>query len=703
MYKSEDGGASWSSMNTGLFEREYVADFTPNGSKWWFGDYYSVSDIKFDPLDPDQLWSGHWGGGIYKSDDNGIHWQPMNEGLPDNLYCSVILPLEDQLLAGAGLNPGLYRSEDDGLTWQPITDLPSGYTLQNEELVQHPDSSNLILASDWYYLYKSIDSGISWTILTPLVTITKVFFNPVNVNEYWCTRKRFGTDFHLMHSVDSGTSWEEVTIDGVDDIVSIAINPEVINQIYALSFNWGADGLYKSYDNGESWVSTGSGLIFDRRFSRSLSTKYPLVINPHDTQTLLVGSSHGVFKSTNGGDSFARSNGGLVNTYIHDVQVHPTDSLIAYAGGEQGYWETIDGGSTWTSLHNSRIEQIAIDQNNPDIQYIVGDELWRTFDGGNIWENRTPGSVPTTLIAIDPLESTRIYLGVYPSTIYRSDNSGETWESYSTGAGSSDIFQIGCNPLIENVVYLGQIGTASNGFYKSLNNGQSWNRVSDFLVRDFVFHPTIPNTIYAVTADDILKSTTNSVNFSSIRDTLTDCVFNSITINESNPQQLYVGTRNKGLYVSHNGGENWAHVSTIPEPRIESVAVYPGDHSNKVYVGTHGSGTYVGSDVVTSINDFSTNFSDSEINPIDFLGPNPFNNQIKFSYTLESPSDVRVSIINIQGKEMYLLNSGHHNAGIYSTTWDGTVSKGITATSGVYIVRLIVDQRVYSKKITILR
>jgi hypothetical protein len=68
--------------------------------------------------------------------------------------------------------------------------------------------------------------------------------------------------------------------------------------------------------------------------------------------------------------------------------------------------------------------------------------------------------------------------------------------------------------------------------------------------------------------------------------------------------------------------------------------------------------------------------------------PNPFNASTKITYRLATDVDINLSVFNITGQRMVLLESGKKKAGNHSVDWNGTDSSGNVLPSGVYMYRL---------------
>jgi L-ascorbate metabolism protein UlaG (beta-lactamase superfamily) len=83
--------------------------------------------------------------------------------------------------------------------------------------------------------------------------------------------------------------------------------------------------------------------------------------------------------------------------------------------------------------------------------------------------------------------------------------------------------------------------------------------------------------------------------------------------------------------------------------------------------------------------------------------PNPFNPLTILSYSLSTPSHVRLSIHNLLGQEIKILKNNFQNAGEYSVVWNATDDTGKPVSSGIYLYRLETDEKTYQKKMALIR
>lgn len=171
IFKSEDGGASWSQL-----------PHQPAGRRMFFG-------LAVDPTDSKRLFWGASGkgGGVHRSEDGGNSWQHVftNENFVWNLHATA-----DGTLYCSGQN--LWRSTDHGTTWTQVTHLAGQRSIVGLEVHPADPKTMWISATTWDTkpdgaIYKTTDGGTTWQNITgdiPYVKPTILRFNPAT-RELW--------------------------------------------------------------------------------------------------------------------------------------------------------------------------------------------------------------------------------------------------------------------------------------------------------------------------------------------------------------------------------------------------------------------------------------------------------------------------------------------------------------------------------------
>jgi hypothetical protein len=85
------------------------------------------------------------------------------------------------------------------------------------------------------------------------------------------------------------------------------------------------------------------------------------------------------------------------------------------------------------------------------------------------------------------------------------------------------------------------------------------------------------------------------------------------------------------------------------------------------------------------------------------ISPNPFNPAARVTFTLDRSEGIRLDVYNILGQRVTTLASGRYSSGQHSVVWDGIDASGQTVASGVYIARLVGQDRQTSRKMVLVR
>ena len=275
-------------------------------------------------------------------------------------------------------------------------------------------------------------------------------------------------------------------------------------------------GVWKSDDYGRTWNP-----IFDQEPTQSIGA---IVVAPSDPNIVYVGTGeglhrpdlsvgNGVYKSTDAGKTWTHL--GLVDgQQIPALAVDPRDPNRVFAAvlghpygpsEERGIYRSTDGGQTWEKAisknENTGGSDVQIDPSNPDVVYASMWEaregpwedsnefngrnggLFKSTNGGNTWRPLTSG-LPQDLaqiyVAIAPSDARRLYATVGAASgklgVYRSDDAGESWSQITTdprpsgriGGGDLPIPKV--DPKDPDLVYV-----ASTVTMRSTDGGKTWS------------------------------------------------------------------------------------------------------------------------------------------------------------------------------------------------------------------------------------
>jgi photosystem II stability/assembly factor-like uncharacterized protein len=535
----------------------------------------------------------------------------------------------DTIYAGIA-SGGVFKSVDGGTSWLPIFDETS--TMSIGDLVLDPTNPNIIYAGTGEVnggggsvtyggngVYKSTDGGTTWNYLGLASTeyISRIVVNPLNPQTVFlgAMGKLFGKNSErgLYRSTDGGVTWEnKLFISDSTGCIDVAVNAADPNIVYAamwerirkpdrLTYGGPTCGLYRSTDGGETWTELINGLPNNTpslgRIGISISSSSPNTLYAIYADN--IGYFAGVYKSTNNGDSWTRTNDGALNSlfssygwWFGNIRVDPSNPNNVFVMGLDVY-KTTNGGSSWSySSGSMHVDQhgMYIHPANPNF-IIAGNDggVYKSTNAGASWAFIT--SMPITQFYtcdVDFQYPNRYYGGTQDNGTNRTlTGNPNGWQQIYGGDG----FYVLVDPSNNNYVYAEyQYG----GFARSTNGGNNFsyglNGVSGTdrfnWSTPFVIDPTNPAKLYLGT-HRLYKTTNRAVSWTPISPDLTNGlptgnqVYGTITTIASAPSDtnvVYVGTDDGNVWVTLDGGANWTKISNpLPVRWITRVAVNPYD------------------------------------------------------------------------------------------------------------------------------
>jgi uncharacterized repeat protein (TIGR01451 family) len=305
-------------------------------------------------------------------------------------------------------------------------------------------------------------------------------------------------------------------------------------------------GAAKSTDNGTTWAAKNTGL--------TNSTILSLVIDPLTPTTLFAGTSGGVFKSTDGGSNWSLMNSGLTDLNIKTLTIDATATSTIYLGtSSRGVFRSTNGGSTWKAVNTGQngmnVSSLKIDPTNHSKIYAGTDQgVYKTTNAGATWVASNTGftqNLYVNLLAMDPINPSTLYAGLYYNGLYKSTDGGTSWSR--TTMTSSPLSALTLDPSNPSTLYAG----TSNGLFKSTDAGSSWQGVNHGLtnrtVNAVAISPTNPLVLYAGTANDVFKSTDGGMIWGVTGTGQAGAVVYALAIDPNNAQTIYSGAATGGV------------------------------------------------------------------------------------------------------------------------------------------------------------
>lgn len=274
--------------------------------------------------------------GIFRSMDRGESWISISKG------CVTTFAIRDNgdifatLQAGYVGNNNLLRSTDNGATWKLLRAPANSITrcvfnAAGEIFVgslRHDESRGGI--------YRSNDNGVTWL---------KIFPDSVGVNALAINKEGVifaGTGLGMVRSFDNGQTWSQIN-NGLRErrnepyVTALAINPINENVFAALAF----DGIYRSTNNGESWLLVGLDLPDSVRRYLFVNS---FIFNSQGHAFVGCGGyfvePEGVFYSKDNGETWTQVNSGLTSKYVLSLAVDVSGYVFAGTYGNDGVFRT---------------------------------------------------------------------------------------------------------------------------------------------------------------------------------------------------------------------------------------------------------------------------------------------------------------------------------------------------------------------------
>lgn len=603
IYKTTDGGQNWKNMGLAKSERISNIIVNPKNSNEVFVGVLGA------------LWGDSDERGIYKTSDGGLSWTKIFS-VNVSTGCSDLImdPTNPAIMYAAfwefrrtaysfnsgGINSALYKTIDGGKTWHKIHNgFPTG-KLGRIGIAIAPSNTSIVYAvlesekSEDKGLYRSDDAGGSW--------------------------KKLNGDFEL---VIRPFYFSRIVIDPK--------NPDIILKA-------GLQG-YMSKDGGKTFRSIGGGIHSDF---------HDFIFDPNDSQKLVVGTDGGVYRSWDGGNVWEMVKGLPFSQYYH-VSVDHQKPYNVYGGlQDNGSWvgpsKKVGGikNSDWVSVgfgDGFRVYPHPNDHNTVYSEMQGAENIWRVDVAKSQAKTIKPyaeeGDPKLRFNWNAPLTTSlhfpdRIYVG--SQYVHVSDDKGETWRKLSpdlttndpskqlqedSGGLSADnsgaenhctVFTINESPLDKDVIWA---GTDDGNIQITKDGGKSWTNLTSNIqgvpknTWVYFIEPSNfdVNTAYAVfdghTGNDknayVLKTTDAGKTWKSIVNGQIPIYAKCIKEDLKNPNLLYLGTE-FGLYVSVDGGQNWAKFeNNMPPVAVHYLALQA--EANALVMATHGRGIIIIDDV----------------------------------------------------------------------------------------------------------
>jgi photosystem II stability/assembly factor-like uncharacterized protein len=647
------------------------------------------------PDDPNTMYAGSEGGGIWKTTDGGNTWNPLTDMLPSLAVATLAMDPNDPntLYAGTGewftgnsrgdsiRGAGIFKSSDGGNTWTQLPKPLSGNAFDyTNKVVVSPNNSQHIYTANWVGVYYSQDGGNTWQL-------------------------------QLNHQGNQ---------DGCQDLV--IRSDQQTDYLYVACAAGGAQNpaIYRNTD------AAGAGqwqMVFTTadmaRTTLAIAPSNPSVIYaavsgsqsgtcPTDNSTPAACYNDallGVWQSTSNGDS---------GSWTQQVSFQDPTLLntLLFTNPRGAFADICSGGTKSWSNQGDYDNIIAVDPTNPNVVWVGGIDLFRSDDGGHNWgiaafweeEGGQPqgAHADNHMIVFQPGYDGAANQTMFVSSdggIYRTDNAlaatakgpraacapyttSVAWHNVNNGYAVTQFYQGSVYP--GGGSYLG--GSQDNNMERGSDatGPNAWTEPNHIGDGGFsAIDPTDPNIWYILgTHMNIQKTTNGGATFSTVTKGITENSSNFLFIaplamDPANSKRLYTG--GKTLWRTTDGAANWSAASSaIPSNAgsISYIAVSPTDPNHAAFGTSQGflftstSATTTGNTVAWTSTQPRTGF----VSSVTYDPTNPNTIYVTYSQYKQNSSQSHV----------YQSTDG-------GATWTGIDGSGSTGLPDIPVFALIVD------------
>jgi photosystem II stability/assembly factor-like uncharacterized protein len=555
------------------------------------------------PGNPSVYYFGAVGGGVWKTNDAGLTWQPIFDSQPiSSIGAVAVAPSNPEVVyAGSGeadmrsqigYGNGMYKSVDAGKTWSHIGLEDSR---QIGTILVDPKDPDVVFVAALGHAYgpnaergvfKSTNGGKSWQSVLHKDDNTGAIdlaFDPQNSQtiyaSLWQTRRppwnvypaSNGPGSGLYKSTDGGAHWTQLTnglpSEGLGRI-GIAVAPSEPNRVYAI-VDAKEGGLYRSDDAGATWKrSDDEHRIWGRGWYFGV-----VAVDPKNPDLVYV-SNTSMYRSTDGGKSFVSFKGAPGGDDYHSIWIAPEDGQRIVISSDQGTVISLNGGQTWSSWYNqptAQLYHVATDSSYP--YWIYGAQQ----DSGAIavpsrskyasiterdWKGVSVGG-ESGMLAPDPTNPNIVFGGMVER--YQADLSQD--QDVSPTAGREGMWrQTWTLPLAFSPADPHKLYFSHQVLFRSTNGGQSWDAISPDLARE---DPGVPANLDPITAKYGLESPRKGVIY-------------AIAPSPLDAKLLWVGTDDGLIHRSTDDGKTWQNVTPQALTAWSKVATLEASHFDKL-------------------------------------------------------------------------------------------------------------------------
>ena len=538
---------------------------------------------------PLEYWMGTTGGGVYKTTDGGMNWQPMTDRYfggtigaitvdPSNPDIVWVGGGETCIRGNTSHGDGVWKTTDGGRTWKLM-----GFSEEHvSNIAIHPTNSNIVYlgvfgdvfkATPNRGIYKTTDGGTNWTkslFVNDSTGSIDLIMDPSNPEVLYAAmwqawRQPWGMSSGGVHSAiykttDGGANWANLTTTarglpkGQIGKIGLAVSPANPRRVWAL-IEHDSGGIYRSDDAGATWE-----YINKERKLRQRAWYYTHIYADPKNADIMYALNVQFFRSRDGGKTFPQ-NIQVPHGDNHDMWIAPNDPDRMIEGNDGGANVSFNGGRSWTDLDFPTAQFYHVTTTNEWPYKICGAQQDNSTLCGPSRKQGTidisdwydAGGCESGYIAAHPAKPNVTFAGCYGGNLDRKDRETDFTRDVTVyprnpmGHSSEDIavrfnwtFPIVFSRHNPNVLY-----AAGSRLFRSMNEGESWTAVSPELAR------RDPKTM-GPSGGPITKDQTGVETYGLI------FAFDESPIT---PGLLWAGSDDGLVWISRNNGVSWSNVT----------------------------------------------------------------------------------------------------------------------------------------------
>lgn len=546
-----------------------------------------IAALAVAPGNPPAIYAGAATGGVWKSSDAGVSWEPVFDEHTQSIGAVAIDPQRpDTIWVGTGeswtrnsvsVGDGVYRSTDGGDSWEHLGLTDSERIARIVTVPEDADTvyvcatGHLWNANDERGVYKTTDGGKTWEQVLWVDEDTgcsDLAIDPADSSILYAGMWQFrrqpwtfssgGPGSGLYKTSDGGETWREITSglpEGDKGRIAVAVAPSRPRTVYAV-VEAETTGLYRSDDLGESWELLNTGLAVQ---GRPFYFAY-LVVDPVNPERVYK-PGFNLAVSDDGGKTFSGT-AGSNHADHHALWVNPDDPnhlILGTDGGVYISWDRANNFRFIGALPLSQFYEIGVDLEDPYNVYggLQDNGSWMgpSAATGSIqnkhWDN--VGFGDGFHVYADPSEPDYVYSEYQGGFINRiNKKTGEARDVKPLPKAGEPDYRFNWNaPIHMSPNNPGTIYFGAQFLFRSTDRGESWERISPDL-----------------TTNDPAKQRQEESGGLTIDNSTAENHTTLYTIAESpaDADVIWAGTDDGNLQVTRDGGATWTNVvGNVPD------------------------------------------------------------------------------------------------------------------------------------------